>query len=91
VIDEDNCPVQDQVADAEVSGVSVLEDFERKTTTTENVPDVAVNEDNTSVRLPAEFPLARVSVPDVSLADQLPNGHSLSRKTVALLDDDVVG
>jgi hypothetical protein len=91
MIDEDNCPVQDQVADAEVTRVTISEDSETETTTTENVPDVATDEDKVSASLPAEIPLVRVSVPDVSLADQLPTAHSLFRVTVALLADGVAG
>jgi hypothetical protein len=83
VIDEDNFPAQDQVAEADVSGVRVLEDPEKEATTTENVPDVAIYEDKVSARLPAEYPpeypLVTVSVPEVLLADQLPGTHSLPR------------
>jgi hypothetical protein len=90
--EEDELFAQDQVADADVSRVTVLEDSETKTTTTENVPDVAIDEDKVPVRLPAEFPFVRVSAPDVSLADQLANVHPiLLGETLALLEDDVDG
>jgi hypothetical protein len=89
VIDEDNFPAQDQVAEADVSGVRVLEDPEKEATTTENVPDVAIDEDKVSVILPVEYPTVTVSVPQVSLADQLANVHPVvSEKTVTLLGDD---
>jgi hypothetical protein len=86
--EEDDFPAQDHFAEADVSRVTTLEDSE--TTTTENVPDVAVNEDKVSVRLPAEFPFVRLSVPDVSLTAQLAGVHAMvSGETLALLDDDV--
>ncbi len=88
-------PAQDQVADADVSGVMSMEveDSETETTITENVPDVAIDEDRVSARLPAEIPFVRVSVPGVLLADQLANVHpkKLLRETVGLLDDDADG
>jgi hypothetical protein len=88
--EEDDSPAQDHFAEADVSRVTTLEDSE--TTTTENVPDVAVNEDKVSARLPAEFPLVRVSVPEMLLTAQLAGVHAMvSGETVALLDDDVGG